>query len=164
MRSCGRCTFRQTFDGMMAWGTHGLDRGDDGVGVVAAVRHNDLCLRPGQQRQSFGELTSLSTSQPEANRLAQAVGEQVNLGAQSTSGTPQSLIFAPFSGPWPPAGEPGRWSNRASGRVLPVSCQVLEQPGPYASLGPAHESLVHTLVLAVALWKVRPAHGGPDHP
>src|SRR5579875_3771459 len=47
----------------------------------------------------MGELTGLSTGQPESDRLAQAVCQQVNLGAQSTSGTPQSLVFAPFLRP-----------------------------------------------------------------
>jgi hypothetical protein len=77
----------------------GLDGGDDGVGVVAAVGHDDLGLATGQQRQRFGELAGLAAGESERDRFAEAVGEQVNLGAQSTSGTPQSLVFAPFLRP-----------------------------------------------------------------
>ena len=76
-----------------------LDGSDDGVGVIAAISHDDLGLATGKQRQRFGELPGLTAGQPKADRLAQAVGQQVNLGAQSTSGTPQSLVFAPFLRP-----------------------------------------------------------------
>ena len=80
-------------------GPHSFDGSDDGGGVVAAVGHDDLGLAPGQQWQGLGELAGLTTGQPKADGLAQTVGEQVNLGAQSTSGTPQSLVFAPFLRP-----------------------------------------------------------------
>ncbi len=82
-----------------SFGSDALNGGDDSVGVVAAVRHHDLSLATGQQRQRLSELAGLTAGEPEANRLAQAVGQQVNLGAQSTSGTPQSLVFAPFLRP-----------------------------------------------------------------
>ena len=78
---------------------HGLYGGNDGAGVIAAVCHDDLGLAAGQQRQRFRELACLASGQPKADGLAQAVGEQVDLGAQSTSGTPQSLVFAPFLRP-----------------------------------------------------------------
>ena len=81
------------------FGADGLDGGDDGVGVVAAVGHHDLGLAAGQQRQGLGELAGVAAGEPEGDRLAQTVGQQVNLGAQSTSGTPQSLVFAPFLRP-----------------------------------------------------------------
>ena len=90
-----------------SFGTNALDGGNDRIGVVAPVGHHDLGLAAVQQRQGFGELSGLPAGQPEGDRFAQAVGQQVNLGTQSTSGTPQSLIFAPpFCGPWPPADEP----------------------------------------------------------
>ncbi len=82
-----------------SFGADALDGSDDGVGVVASVSHHDLGLATGQQRQGLGELSGLASGQPKADRLAQAVGQQVNLGAQSTSGTPQSLVFAPFLRP-----------------------------------------------------------------
>ena len=80
-------------------GSHGLDGGNDGGGVIAAVGHYDLGLAARKQRQSFGELRRLPGRETEGNRLAQAVGQQMNLGAQSTSGTPQGLVFAPFLRP-----------------------------------------------------------------
>jgi hypothetical protein len=80
-------------------GTHGLDGGDDGVGVIASVRHVDLGLTTGQQGRRFGELSGLASGKPEGDGLARAVGQQMDLGAQSTSGTPQSLVFAPFLRP-----------------------------------------------------------------
>ena len=81
------------------FGPDAFDGGDYGIGVVAAVGHHDLRLAAGQQRQCFGELARLSTRQSEGDWLAQAVSQQMNLGAQSTSGTPQSLVFAPFLRP-----------------------------------------------------------------
>ena len=78
---------------------HSLNGGNDGGRVVATVCHDDLGLAAGQQRQGFGKLARLTAGQPESDGLAQSVGEQVDLGAQSTSGTPQSLVFAPFLRP-----------------------------------------------------------------
>ncbi len=85
--------------GDYCFGSHGFYSGDDGAGVVAAVGHHDLGLATGQQGQCLGKLARLAAGQAEADGLAKAVGQQVNLGAQSTSGTPQSLVFAPFLRP-----------------------------------------------------------------
>ena len=80
-------------------GPHGLDRSDDRGGIIAAIGHDDLRLTACQQGQRFGELGGLTGGEAEGDRLSQAVGQQMNLGAQSTSGTPQSLVFAPFLRP-----------------------------------------------------------------
>ena len=55
--------------------------------------------RPVSKGHGLGELSGLAAREPEGNGLTQAVGQQVDLGAQSTSGTPQSLVFAPFLRP-----------------------------------------------------------------
>lgn len=81
------------------FGSDGLDGGDDGVGVVATVGHDEFSRPACEQRQRFGKLPGLAAGEPKRDRLAQAVGEQMNLGAQTTSGTPQSLVFAPFLRP-----------------------------------------------------------------
>ena len=81
------------------FGTDALDGLEDGVRVVTSVCHDDLSLPAGQQGHSLGELPGLAAREPEGNWLAQAVGEQMDLGAQSASGTPQSLVFAPFLRP-----------------------------------------------------------------
>ena len=82
------------------FGTDCLDGSNDGAGVVFTVGHDDLGLTTGKQGKRFGKLTGLAAREPESDRLSQAVCEQVNLGAQSTSGTPQSLVFgAPFLRP-----------------------------------------------------------------
>jgi|HubBroStandDraft_3_1064219.scaffolds.fasta_scaffold776633_2 hypothetical protein len=66
---------------------------------MAAISHDDLGLAAREQGQSFGELRRLSGGETEGDRLAQAIGKQMNFGAQSSSGTPQSLVFAPFLRP-----------------------------------------------------------------
>ena len=81
------------------FGADAFNGSDDDVGVIASVGHDDLGLATGQQWQRLGELSGLATRQPKADRVSQTVGQQVNLGAQSTSGTPQSLVFAPFLRP-----------------------------------------------------------------
>jgi len=91
--------FAADLGGDDGFGADALDGGNNCVGVVAAVSHHDLGLTTGQQRQSFGELSCLTAGKPKADGLAQAVGQQMNLGAQSTSGTPQGLVFAPFLRP-----------------------------------------------------------------
>ena len=76
-----------------------LDGLHDLVGVVAAVGQDELSVAACQQRQCFGILCRLTGSEAEGHRLSQTVGQQMDLGAQSTSGTPQSLVFAPFLRP-----------------------------------------------------------------
>ena len=94
-----------------------FDFGHDGSRVIALVGQYSLGLTAFQQRQGFGVFGCLACGQTEGDGLAQAVGQQVDLGAQSTSGTPQSLVFgAPFCGPWPLADGLARWSNPASGK------------------------------------------------
>lgn len=77
-----------------------FDFGHDGSRVIALVGQHSLGLTAFQQRQGFGVFGCLACGQTEGDGLAQAVGQQVDLGAQSTSGTPQSLVFgAPFLRP-----------------------------------------------------------------
>jgi len=49
-------------------------------------------------------------------------------------------------------------------RILTVRNQIGKQTVPNPRLGPAHESLVHALVLAIPLRHVRPAHPRAHHP
>ncbi len=77
-----------------------FDLGDDGCRVVALVGHHDLGLAPLEQMDGFGVLGRLTCGEPEGDRVSLAVGQQVDFGCQSTSGTPQSLVFgAPFLRP-----------------------------------------------------------------
>jgi hypothetical protein len=80
--------------------TQAFDFGHDGGRVVAFVCKYDLRLAAFQQRQGFGIFRGLTRRQAEGDGLAQAIGQQMDLGAQSTSGTPQSRVFgAPFLRP-----------------------------------------------------------------
>jgi hypothetical protein len=49
-------------------------------------------------------------------------------------------------------------------RVLRVRNQIVEDPIPYANPRPPCKTLVHALVLAIALWQVFPAHARTHHP
>jgi hypothetical protein len=46
-----------------------------------------------EQADRLGVFGSLSRRDAEGYRQASFVGQQMDLGAQSTSGTPQSLVF-----------------------------------------------------------------------
>lgn len=80
-------------------GPESADGLDDLVGVIAAVRHHELGLAACQQGQRFGILCRLTGGEAEGHRLTQTVRQQVDLRTQSTSATPQSLLFAPFLRP-----------------------------------------------------------------
>ena len=74
--------------------------GNDGARVIAAVGDNGFCRAAFQQRQSLGLFGGLPGRQAKGQRLAETVCQQVNLGAQSASASPQSLVFrAPFLRP-----------------------------------------------------------------
>ena len=64
----------------------------------------------------------------------------MNLGRQTSSGTPQSLVRAPFCGPWPPAGEPARWSNPPSDIGSSCRAPTRERPVPRRRSWPSARS------------------------
>ena len=81
-------------------GSHVAHAGDDGPRVVAAVRNHGLRGAALQQRQGLGLFGGLAGREAKGRRLSKAVGQQVNLGAQPASASPQSLVFgAPFLRP-----------------------------------------------------------------
>ena len=74
--------------------------GDDFGRVIAFVRDHGFSVLAFQQIDGLGIFRSLSGRDAEVHRQPQFVGQQVNFGAQSTSGTPQSRVFgAPFLRP-----------------------------------------------------------------
>lgn len=75
------------------------DGSDDRVRVIAFVGQHGLSAAAFEQRQRLGIFGGVACREAERDRLAEAVGQQVDLGRQSTSGTPQSLVFAPFLRP-----------------------------------------------------------------
>ena len=79
--------------------THGLDMGQDGFAVVALVGQHPVGLVPAQQMDGLGAVISLSPGEEEVYRQAQLVGQQMDLGRQTSSGAPQSLVGAPFLRP-----------------------------------------------------------------
>ena len=80
--------------------SHLLNAGDDGARVIAAVRDDGFgrsAFEQGQRLRLFG---GLAWGQAKVQRLAKAVREQMDLGAQTASASPQSLVFgAPFLRP-----------------------------------------------------------------
>ena len=69
------------------------------VGVVASVGDHRFRAPAAQQLCRWGILTGLACGDAKLQRQAILVGQQVDLRAQTSSGTPQSLVFAPFLRP-----------------------------------------------------------------
>jgi hypothetical protein len=77
-----------------------LDLGDDLGRVVSLVRDDGFGAPTLEQADRFGILRSLSGGDAERDRQAVFIGQQVDLAAQTSSGTPQSRVFgAPFLRP-----------------------------------------------------------------
>ena len=68
----------------------------DRVGVVALVREHGYGLSVAEQRQGLGAIVRLAAGKHEAERQAERVGEQVNLGRQTSSIPPQSAPLSLF--------------------------------------------------------------------
>ena len=79
--------------------SHGLDVIEDGLAVVALVGQHPLGLSFSQQLDGLGAVVDLAAGQKKVHWQTQFVGQQVNLGRQTSSGTPQSLVRAPFLRP-----------------------------------------------------------------
>ena len=71
----------------------------DGIRVVARVCENGFGLTLAQEINRLRAVVDLAAADAEVQRFAAFVGEQVNLARQTSSGTPQSLVRAPFLRP-----------------------------------------------------------------
>jgi hypothetical protein len=81
-------------------GSHAADLGDDGARVVASVGDDSLGMAALEQWQGLRLLGRLTGRDAEGHRQTVFVGQQMDLRAQPTSGTPQSRVFAaPFLRP-----------------------------------------------------------------
>ena len=65
------------------------------LSVVGGVGDDVAGAATFEQGGRLGDVAGLSRCEDEAQGAAKAVGEHVDLGGQSASGTPQSLILAP---------------------------------------------------------------------
>jgi hypothetical protein len=72
-----------------------FDSIEDGVGVIAFVGNDDTRLEAIEKRHRLGRIMSLPGGKYEADRPPCLIDGEVDLGAQTTSGTPQSRILSP---------------------------------------------------------------------
>src|SRR5208283_5765966 len=73
--------------------------GHNGIGIVALVGNHGLGLAAAEQLDGWCVVADMTGRDRELERHAQLVHQQMNLGCQSSSGTPQSLVWPPFFGP-----------------------------------------------------------------
>ena len=91
--------FAVAFGWNHGFGSHGFNVLYDGVGVVPLVGQYGLGLMLAQQFNGLRTVIYLTASDEKIQGQAQFIGEQMNLGRQTSSGTPQSLVRAPFLRP-----------------------------------------------------------------
>ena len=91
-----------TFAGRIAWdhcfSAHIGDQGSQSIGIIGLVSQDPTGRQAFQQGRSKRRVATLTRCQDQLEGSAQPIDGDVDLGGQSTSGTPQSLI-PPF---WPP--------------------------------------------------------------
>ena len=76
----------------------GIGRLDDlaqVIGVVSLVRDDAASFLALQEVGGCGDVMGFATGQDETQGPAFGIGEGMNFGGQSPSGTPQSLVFGP---------------------------------------------------------------------
>jgi hypothetical protein len=69
------------------------------IRVIAFVGDDILAPTSTEESGCLGRFVYLSARQPEVYGLAPLVTQQMNLSGQSSAGTPQSLVGAPFLRP-----------------------------------------------------------------
>lgn len=69
---------------------------DQGVGVIGLVGQEGSRTDSGQQRLGLAKIGGLAGGQRDADRIAQGVDDDVDLGGQSASGAADGLVFAVF--------------------------------------------------------------------
>ena len=72
-----------------------LDHFTQRIGVVRLVSDDAVGRLTLQQVSRRGDIMGFAAGQNEAQRPTFCIGEGVNFGGQSSSGTPQSLVFGP---------------------------------------------------------------------
>ena len=83
-----------------------LDGVADGIAVIGFIGDDRTALNAAQHRFGGTALMHLTTGQPDPQRPAEGVGQQMDLGGQSSSGTPQSCATEMPSWCW------GGWRRR----------------------------------------------------
>lgn len=78
---------------------HALDVRDDGIAVIALVGQHILDFTMCQKTDGLGAVVDLSRGYGKGHRQSLLVGQQMDLRRQTSSGTPQSLVRAPFLRP-----------------------------------------------------------------
>ena len=69
---------------------------DQGVGVIGLVGQEGPRADPGQQQLGLAKIAGLTGRQRDADRIAQGIDDDVDLGGQSASGAADGLVLAVF--------------------------------------------------------------------
>ena len=81
-------------------GVQASDQRAQGIAVIGFAGEHGAAGLVFEQRGRLGDIAGLAGGDDEAQGPAERIGEQVDLGRQSASGTPPCLILGP---PFPPA-------------------------------------------------------------
>ncbi len=76
-------------------GADGRDVIADLVAVIGLVGQNVVGLEAGHEREGLRCIAGLARGEDDAERSAEGIGGEVDLGGQTSSGTPQSLVAVP---------------------------------------------------------------------
>lgn len=96
-------------------GFHRFGLFHDGIRVVAFIRNYGIGFVLTQQLDGLRQSFTWPAVMRQSNGRALFVGEHVDLGRQTSSGTPCTLSAPSFCGLRPPAGEPVRWLHPTLG-------------------------------------------------
>lgn len=141
------CGYAWTDDGV---GAHAGDLFAQALAVIGFVGQHRFGSLAFEQTGGRGNVAGLARRDAEPQRSAERVGDHLDLGRQSTSGTPQRLIHAPFSGRCLLGG-----ADDHQILIVPVKRQRPAHPSPDAGMVPAGTPM-HGLPLAVAFWQIVP--------
>lgn len=88
------------FAGALGWDnclhSFGLDERSNFIGIIAFVSDHGLGRVSGQQCRGALAIRFLSSGQQQAQWSPQRIAEHMNLGGQSSTGSPQSLLTRPL--------------------------------------------------------------------
>ena len=76
-------------------GVHGLDRRPQGIAVIGFIAEYGLARLSIEKSGSLRDVANLARRHDEAQGTTERIGQHMDLGRQSASGTPQRLILGP---------------------------------------------------------------------
>ena len=163
-QSVGRCWMRVALGGITARAPLGRDGLQDGVGGVGLVGDHRFGREAVEQGQGLRRVARLPGGQAEGQRVAEAVGETVQLAGEAAARAAERVRACAFSAPAAPAWARTTVRSSSTHSRSASAARCSSSACPDTLLLPAREPPVHAVPAADLMRHQPPRAARPRHP